>query len=170
MKVFRAASCLLSFALAPLWDHPRRSSVWHEDLINNSQLFELIHLPLDFFSNLSGVLVWDKPAVMLQNRLYSHCTTGALHNKMRITLQIFYRAIWSKAACLSALHLFLCCRFLSSLLLSCAAPWNPRPGANVSVKKAESREPDVTWKTLLVSDSVPSRHTLHRRSEGECLH
>lgn len=164
MKVFRAASCLLSFALVPLWDHPRWSSVWHEDLINNSQLFELIHLPLDFFSNLSGVLVWDKPAAMLQNRLYSHCTTGALHNKMRITLQLFYRAI---SSCASP---FPCCRFLSSLLLSCAAPWNPRPGANVSVKKAESREPDVTWKTLLVSDSVSSRHTLHRRSKRECLH
>lgn len=95
----------------------------------------------------------DTPAVVLQNRLGWHCTTGALHNKMRITLRVFYGAIWSKSARLSALRRSSAAVvFLSSLFtFLCTA-------VKSQAKRKCFCEEVETWKTLGVS-LVPSRHS-----------
>lgn len=35
-----------------------------------------------------GVILWDKTAAVLKNIVCSYCTSGALHNEMKITLQV----------------------------------------------------------------------------------
>lgn len=122
--------CLLSIALSSivrlLWSvFPFERKILLTTSPFCQHLLWFIHMPLAFLppSIYTVATLWDTPAVVLQNRLDWHCTTDALHNKMRITLRLFYGAIWSKSALLSSPYQQ-CrfCHFFYCLVHCCEIP------------------------------------------------
>lgn len=92
------------------------------------------------FSNLYGVFLWDNLAVMLQNRFCPCCTTSALHNKMKITLQFILQNHLKQVSVALCSSPSLCCRLFFPLFsFSRTAQWNPRLRANVTVKNGKQR-------------------------------
>lgn len=157
-KCFPTGPCLLSIALSSmvglLWSvFPFEKKILLTASPFCQHLPRFIHMPLGFLppSIYTFATLWDTPAVVLQNRLDWHCTTGALHNKMRITLRLFYGAIWSKSVRLSVLRPSRAAGFVVSSTFLCATV------KSQTKSKCLCEEPEIL-KTLWVS-LVSSRHS-----------